>query len=96
MKIYIRGGIGDFLQCLPFVLMQPKNEYFIHTHFKKAEQFFKDFGMISFPADNTGVQMGGWFRKEVRTVADLKGLKMRIAGLGGEVMARLGAVPQHV
>jgi len=45
MKIYIRGGIGDFLQCLPFVLMQPKNEYFIHTHFKKAEQFFKDFGV---------------------------------------------------
>ena len=45
MKIYIRGGIGDFLQCLPFVIMQPKNEYYIHTHFKKAEQFFKDFGV---------------------------------------------------
>src|SRR5574340_169377 len=57
--------------------------------------FFKDFGLISFQAGNTGAQMGGWWRKEVRTVSDLKGVKMRIAGLGGEVMARLGAVPQQ-
>jgi len=38
--------------------------------------------------------MGGWFRKEIRSLADLRGLKMRIPGLGGKVMARLGAVPQ--
>ena len=59
-------------------------------------EFFKDFGIISFPAGNTGVQMGGWWRKEVKSVNDLKGVKMRIAGLGGEVMARLGAVPQQI
>src|SRR4029078_1411506 len=58
--------------------------------------FFKDFGFISFPAGNTGAQMGGWWRKPVTKVADLKGVKMRIAGLGGEVMARLGAVPQQI
>ena len=58
--------------------------------------FFKDFGLISFPAGNTGAQMGGWWRKVVRSVSDLKGVKMRIAGLGGEVMARLGAVPQQI
>ena len=40
--------------------------------------------------------MGGWFRKEIRTVEDLKGLKFRIAGLGGQVMAKLGAVPQQI
>jgi TRAP-type mannitol/chloroaromatic compound transport system substrate-binding protein len=40
--------------------------------------------------------MGGWFRKELKSLEDLKGLKMRIAGLGGEVMARLGAVPQQI
>jgi len=40
------------------------------------------------------VQMGGWFRKEIKTLADLKGLKMRIPGIGGQIMARLGAVPQ--
>jgi len=46
--------------------------------------------VLSFPGGNTGVQMAGWFKKEINTVEDLKGLKMRIAGLGGEIMARLG------
>ena len=53
-----------------------------------------DFGIIQFPAGNTGAQMGGWFRKEIRDLADLRGLKMRIPGLGGTVMSRLGVVPQ--
>jgi len=48
------------------------------------------FNVIPFPAGNTGMQMGGWFRKEINTVADLQGLKMRITGLGGQVMAKLG------
>jgi TRAP-type mannitol/chloroaromatic compound transport system substrate-binding protein len=56
--------------------------------------FFKEYGVIGFPAGNTGAQMGGWFRNPVTTLADFKGLKMRIPGLGGQVMARLGAVPQ--
>jgi TRAP-type mannitol/chloroaromatic compound transport system substrate-binding protein len=56
--------------------------------------FYKEYGIIHFPAGNSGTQMGGWFRKEIKSVADLKGLKMRIPGIGGEVMARLGAVPQ--
>ena len=42
---------------------------------------------------NTGVQMGGWFRKEVNTVSDLKGLKFRMPGLGGDVLAKVGASP---
>ncbi|MFA5123663.1 TRAP transporter substrate-binding protein [Zavarzinia sp.] len=50
----------------------------------------------AFPGGNTGTQMGGWFRKEIKTVEDLKGLKMRIAGLAGQIMAKLGAVPQQV
>ncbi|MTW10191.1 twin-arginine translocation signal domain-containing protein [Pseudoduganella eburnea] len=58
--------------------------------------FFKDYGIINFIAGNSGTQMGGWFRKEVKTVADLKGTKMRIAGLAGKVMERLGAVPQQL
>ena len=52
------------------------------------------FNVIQFPAGNTGVQMGGWFRKEISTVADLQGLKMRIPGLGGKVMAKLGVTVQ--
>jgi len=52
-----------------------------------------DFGLKCLPCGNTGVQMGGWFRKEINSPNDLKGLKMRIPGLGGDVMAKLGASP---
>jgi TRAP-type mannitol/chloroaromatic compound transport system substrate-binding protein len=52
------------------------------------------FNVIQFPAGNTGAQMGGWFRREINTVADLQGLKMRIPGLGGQVMAKLGVTVQ--
>ena len=51
------------------------------------------FGLKGLMCGNTGVQMGGWFRKEINSVEDLKGLKMRIPGLGGDVMAKLGASP---
>ncbi len=55
------------------------------------QEFYKEkFGVIQFPAGNTGVQMGGWFNKEIASVADLQGLKMRIPGLGGQVMNKLG------
>lgn len=57
---------------------------------------FKEYGCIQFPAGNTGAQMGGWFRKEIKSLADLKGLKMRIPGLAGRVMSRLGVVPQQI
>src|SRR6267142_789046 len=48
-----------------------------------GNEFFKKFGVIGFPTGNTGTQMGGWFRKEIKTVADLSGLKMRIGGSAG-------------
>ena len=57
---------------------------------------YKDYGFVSFPAGNTGVQMGGWYRKEIKSVADIKGLKMRIGGLAGQVLAKMGAVPQQL
>jgi TRAP-type mannitol/chloroaromatic compound transport system substrate-binding protein len=59
-------------------------------------ELYGQYNVIQFPAGNTGAQMGGWYRREVHTVADLKGLKMRVAGLGGVVMSRLGAVPQQI
>ena len=55
---------------------------------------FADFNIITFPGGNTGAQMGGWFRKEVNTPEDLRGLKMRIPGLGGDVMDRMGVTVQ--
>jgi len=54
------------------------------------QRLYADFGVITFPAGNTGAQMGGWFQKPIQSLADLQGLKMRIPGLGGQVMARLG------
>jgi len=59
-------------------------------------EFFDGYNAVTFPAGNTGVQMGGWFRKEIKTLDDIKGLKMRIAGIGGQVFAKLGAVPQQI
>jgi TRAP-type mannitol/chloroaromatic compound transport system substrate-binding protein len=59
-------------------------------------ELFAAHDIITFPGGNTGTQMGGWFRKEVKTLADLKGLKMRIPGLGGEIMSRLGVVAQTI
>ncbi|MFL6623558.1 MAG: TRAP transporter substrate-binding protein [Sulfurifustis sp.] len=57
---------------------------------------FKDYGCIAILAGNTACQMGGWFRKEIKTLADLKGLKFRIGGMAGLIMAKLGAVPQLI
>jgi TRAP-type mannitol/chloroaromatic compound transport system substrate-binding protein len=58
--------------------------------------FYKKFNIIAFPAGNTGAQMGGWFRKEIKAPADLNGLKMRIGGFAGTVLAKLGCVPQQI
>jgi TRAP-type mannitol/chloroaromatic compound transport system substrate-binding protein len=54
------------------------------------KELYKKFGLIAFPAGNTTMQMGGWFNKEINTIADFKGLKMRIPGLGGKVLAKAG------
>jgi TRAP-type mannitol/chloroaromatic compound transport system substrate-binding protein len=58
--------------------------------------FYKKFNIYAIPAGNTGAQMGGWFRKEIKSVDDLKGLKMRIGGFAGRVLAKLGLVPQQL
>ncbi len=60
------------------------------------DEFFSNYNVLSFLGGNTGVQMGGWYRQPIKTVGDVNGLKIRIAGLGGEVFARLGAIPQQI
>ena len=57
---------------------------------KLFREFYEGYNIVNFPMGNTGAQMGGWYRKEIKTVADLKGLKMRIPGLAGKVYANLG------
>ena len=59
-------------------------------------EFLKDYSIYAIPCGNTGAQMGGWFRKEIRNVDDLKGLKFRVGGFAGQVLARLGVVPQQI
>jgi TRAP-type mannitol/chloroaromatic compound transport system substrate-binding protein len=61
------------------------------------QEFYAErFNAIQFPAGNTGVQMGGWFNREINSVADLQGLVMRIPGLGGQVMTELGVTVQVI
>lgn len=85
-----------FGTALPFGLTtRQQNAWMYHGGgIDTMNAFLKDFGVIAYPAGNTGAQMGGWFRNPVNTIEDFKGLKMRIPGLGGQVMARIGAVPQ--
>ncbi len=59
-------------------------------------EFYKKFNIHALPCGNTGAQMGGWFRKEIKSVADIQGLKMRIAGIAGSVLQKLGLVPQQL
>lgn len=63
---------------------------------KLWHELYSQFGLIAFPAGQTGCQMGGWFNKKLNRPEDLKGLKMRMPGLGGEVFARLGGNPQNI
>ncbi len=56
-------------------------------------ELYSRYNLVPFKGGNTDVQMGGWFKKEIKSLADLKGLKMRIPGLGGEVFAKLGVKP---
>ena len=60
------------------------------------EAFYKKYNVVALPGGNTTTQMGGWFRKEIKTLDDLKGLKFRISGLGGQVLARLGVIAQQI
>ncbi len=59
-------------------------------------ELYEPFNLIPFAAGNTGAQMGGWFNKEINSIEDLKGLKMRLPGLGGEVLNRAGGVAVNI
>jgi TRAP-type mannitol/chloroaromatic compound transport system substrate-binding protein len=63
---------------------------------KLMREFYAKYNIINFPGGNTGAQMGGWFRKEIKSVADLKGLKFRVGGFAGKVLERMGVIPQNI
>ena len=85
-----------FGTSVPFGLTaQQQNAWYYHGGgLEIMHKLYSDFNIISFPAGNSGVQMGGWFRQEINTVRDLNGLSMRIPGFGGEVMKKLGVNTQ--
>lgn len=63
---------------------------------KLFREFYDQYNIINFPGGNTGAQMGGWFRKEIKGVSDFNGLKFRVGGFAGKVLTRLGVVPQAI
>jgi TRAP-type mannitol/chloroaromatic compound transport system substrate-binding protein len=63
---------------------------------KLMRELYAKYNIINFPGGNTCAQMGGWFRKEIKSAADFKGLKFRIGGFTGKIMERLGVVPQNI
>ncbi|QHE85270.1 TRAP transporter substrate-binding protein [Hydrogenophaga sp. BPS33] len=63
---------------------------------KLFREFYAGYNIVNFPMGNTGAQMGGWYRKEIKTLNDIKGLKMRIGGFAGKVFTRMGGVPQNI
>jgi TRAP-type mannitol/chloroaromatic compound transport system substrate-binding protein len=83
---------------IPFGL-NSRQQYAWYNHgggLELMRDFYKEFNFTTFIAGCTGCQMGGWFRKPIKSVADLKGLKFRIGGTGGTVLAKLGVVPQQI
>ena len=63
---------------------------------KLMRDFYRNYNIVNFPMGNTGTQMGGWFRKEIKSLKDFKGTKFRIGGFAGKVVERIGGVPQNI
>ncbi|HNP35746.1 MAG TPA: TRAP transporter substrate-binding protein [Woeseiaceae bacterium] len=94
---YHKGKVdaAQFFTAIPFGLNAAEMNGWLYYGggLELWRELYEPFNLVPFPCGNTGVQMGGWFNKEINSVADLKGLKMRIPGLGGEVLRRAGGTP---
>lgn len=92
---YWRGKIpaAQFFSAVPFGMTADEQNAWLYYGggLQLWHKLYRPFGLIAFPAGNTGPQWGGWFRRELHSAADLKGLIMRIPGMGGEVISRAGA-----
>jgi TRAP-type mannitol/chloroaromatic compound transport system substrate-binding protein len=97
---YWKGKVPNtlYFTTMPFGMITPEQYawFYYGDGMELMQKVYEPFGLMSFPGGNTGNQMGGWFQKEINSVEDLKGLKMRIPGFAGEVLAKLGASPTNI
>ncbi len=94
---YVGKDMAFAFDCaLPFGLTARQQNAWMYYGggIQLMRELFAKYNIVQFPGGYTGAQMGGWFRKEIKSLADLRGLKMRIPGIGGKIMANLGVVPQ--
>ena len=89
---------AQFFTAIPFGMtaMELNGWFYNGGGLELYRELYAPFDLVPFPAGNTGVQMGGWFNREINGLEDLKGLKMRIPGLGGEVLRRAGGTPVNL
>ena len=92
------GSALAFGTTLPFGLTASQQNAWLYYGggLEAMRKLYADLGIINFPGGNTGTQMGGWFKQEVHTIADFKGLRMRVPGLGGKILQRLGVEIQSL
>lgn len=97
---YWKGKVPEtlYFTTMPFGMTAPEQYgwFYFGGGMELMDKLYSKYGIMSFPGGNTGNQMGGWFKKEINSIADLKGLKMRIPGFAGEVLAKVGAKPTNI
>lgn len=97
---YWKGKVPNtlYFTTMPFGMTAPEQySWFYHGGGQELmDEVYGKYNLMSFPGGNTGNQMGGWFQKEINSLEDLQGLKMRIPGFAGEVLAKLGAKPTNI
>ncbi|TYK66697.1 TRAP transporter substrate-binding protein [Colwellia echini] len=89
---------AQFFTTIPFGMIASERHawFYYGGGMELMKKVYDQYGIMSFPGGNTGNQMGGWFQKEINSVEDFKGLKIRIPGFAGEVLAKLGAKPINI
>lgn len=97
---YWKGKVPNtlFFTSMPFGMTAAEQYawFYYGDGMELMKEVYEPHGLLSFPGGNTGVQMGGWFRKEIKSLDDLKGLKMRIPGFAGEVFSKVGVNPTNI
>ncbi|WP_156878932.1 TRAP transporter substrate-binding protein [Oceanobacter kriegii] len=97
---YWKGKVPNtlFFSSMPFGMMSTEQYAWFYRGggMELMQEVYGPHNLLSFPGGNSDIQMGGWFKQEIKSLADLQGLKMRIPGFAGEVFARVGASPTNI